>query len=413
FRQRERKGNCEENKRVHVKSPLHDRCIQISNSLLIASSLKILFLTKQAETINSAMKAYSTITSLFSMKSSATNTNNTAMEERDSCYFPGCRKGANCNCDICLASINATLDLMPVSIQKSSLTKLSSSRANVECTPLSFDTSVISTPRSSSCPKMDSPTLKSTARLTLNQKKEKKKEPRPFGFWGVFFSLVWGLSLLYGVGNGFSWGVCRFLRPSFSSDMIISIGERSWVVQDLNRRVRFLQSELKDFVADGKVSNCSFMNSIWEINKDGLLLNSRCVLYKSALEEVSIWGWPLQTGGLLKTEFSSRSFTVLSGRVTEWSDGKIGYSIRKANTSWVHRNWAASVVQLDPNTWILEYERRLMLDNSKLFSSVAGVLKYRMSRALKSMNPGFWLFSDFERQYSVFTVKDRVKIIPT
>jgi len=252
---------------VLVKSPVHDRCIQISNSLLIASSLKILFLTKQAETVNSAMKAYSTITSLFSMKSSATNTNNTAMEERDSCYFPGCRKGANCNCDICLASINATLDLMPVSIQKSSLTKLSSSRANVECSPLSFDTSVISTPRSSSCPKMDSPTLKSTARLTLNQKKEKKKEPRPFGFWGVFFSLVWGLSLLYGVENGFSWGVCRVLRPAFSSDMIRSIGERSWVVQDSNRRLRFLQSELKDFVADGKVSNCSFMNSIWEINK--------------------------------------------------------------------------------------------------------------------------------------------------
>jgi hypothetical protein len=51
--------------------------------------------------------------------------------------------------------------------------------------------------------------------------------------------------------------------------------------------------------------------------QDGLLLNSRCVLYKSAMEEVSIWGWPLQTAGLLKTEFSSRSFTVLSGRVTE------------------------------------------------------------------------------------------------
>jgi hypothetical protein len=103
--------------------------------------------------------------------------------------------------------------------------------------------------------------------LTLDQKKEKKKEPRPFGFWGVFFSLVWGLSLLYGVENGFSWGVCRVLRPAFSSDMIRSIGERSWVVQDSNRRLRFLQSELKDFVADGKVSNCSFMNSIWEINK--------------------------------------------------------------------------------------------------------------------------------------------------
>lgn len=48
-----------------------------------------------------------------------------------------------------------------------------------------------------------------------------------------------------------------------------------------------------------------------------LLLHSHCVLYKSAMEEVRIWGWPLQTAGLLTTAFSSRSFTILSGRVTE------------------------------------------------------------------------------------------------
>jgi hypothetical protein len=32
------------------------------------------------------------------------------------CYYPKCRKDANCNCEICLASINATLDLMPNSL---------------------------------------------------------------------------------------------------------------------------------------------------------------------------------------------------------------------------------------------------------------------------------------------------------
>ncbi|KAJ6312962.1 hypothetical protein OIU76_011374 [Salix suchowensis] len=379
-----------------------------------SSSLKTLLFTRtEAETIDPAMKAYSATASQSSVKSSASNQNTTAMEERDSCYFPGCRKDANCNCDICLASINATLDLMPVTNQKSSLTKLSTSRANVECTPLSFDSSIISTPRSISRPEMDSPALKSTARLTLNQKKEKRKKEWSFGSWGALFWLVLGSSLLFRVETGFSWGGCRVLRPVFSSDMVRSIGERSWVVQDLNRRLGFLQSELKGFVENGKVSNCSFMDSLWEINQDGLLLYSRCILYKSAMEEVSIWGWPLQTAGLLKTEFSSRSFTVLSGRVTEWSDGRIGYSIRKANTSWVHRNWAASVVQLDPNTWILEYERSLISNSSTLFSAVAEIFKYRMSRAMKSMNPVFWLFSDFEQQYGVFTAKDRVKIIPT
>uniref|UniRef100_A0A6N2NLC0 Uncharacterized protein n=1 Tax=Salix viminalis TaxID=40686 RepID=A0A6N2NLC0_SALVM len=39
------------------------------------------------------MKAYGTTESLSCMKSRATNTNSTAMEERYSCHFPGCRKG--------------------------------------------------------------------------------------------------------------------------------------------------------------------------------------------------------------------------------------------------------------------------------------------------------------------------------
>ena len=42
------------------------------------------------------------------------------------------------------------------------------------------------------------------------------------------------------------------------------------------------------------------------------MLKSKCVLYKSVTEEVSIWGWPLKTSG-----FSTSSITVLSGRVTE------------------------------------------------------------------------------------------------
>lgn len=48
-----------------------------------------------------------------------------------------------------------------------------------------------------------------------------------------------------------------------------------------------------------------------------MLLSSKCTMYKSATEAVSIWGWPLQTAGLLRTGFSQRSFTILSGRVTE------------------------------------------------------------------------------------------------
>lgn len=46
-------------------------------------------------------------------------------------------------------------------------------------------------------------------------------------------------------------------------------------------------------------------------------MKSRCTLYKSWSEELSVFGWPLQTSGLLASEFSSQSFTILSGRVTQ------------------------------------------------------------------------------------------------
>ncbi|KAG5219248.1 ERG2/sigma1 receptor [Salix suchowensis] len=204
------------------------------------------------------MKAYGTTASLSCMKSRATNTNSTAMEERYSCHFPGCRKGAHCNCDICLDNINANLDCH--STFKSPLS-------------LSF--------------LLNAPMLNALHFLSI-------------------------------------------LELSLHRDHVIVL---KWsLLNNLNKKFKLL---------------------------DGLLWNSRCVLYGS--------------------EFSSRSFTVLSGRVTEWSDRKIGYFIRKASNSRVH----------NPNTWNLEYESSLTLDNSMLFSAVAGVFKYRMSRALKSMNRGF------------------------
>lgn len=238
------------------------------------------------------------------------------------------------------------------------------------------------------------------------EKMEKKRE-RKWNLKGYFLKLVMGLSLIFMAKFGFSCGV---LKPVLSPEIVKHVGEKSWVVQDLKGKLRFLQRELQGLV-DVEVSNCSYINSNWEIDQDGLLLNSHCRLYKTAMEEVSIWGWPLQTAGLLTTGFSSRSFTILSGRVTEWSDGKVGYLIRKANTSWVHQKWGASVVQLNPNTWVLEYRRSSILDNSRLFSAAIEFLKYRISKMAGKVKQEFWLFSAFENnQFSEFTAKYDMKI---
>ncbi|XP_050374647.1 uncharacterized protein LOC126792225 [Argentina anserina] len=344
----------------------------------------------------STIASSSASSSSSTVNSSTTGTTPAEEDRSESCYYPGCRKDANCNCDICLDSINATLDLMPFSVQKSSLTKFSSSRPDrpknsVEQTPISFDASILSNPVSTTPRFRVSPDLKPHARLDFGESVVEKEERRKWGFGRDWWKLVLGLSLVYEVIYGVYCNLgSAVLRPALSAEIVRSVGEKSWVVQDLNGRLKFLQKEMQGLVP-GKVSNCSYPNSLWEITQDGLLLSSHCKLFKSAIEEVSIWGWPLQTAGLLTTGFSSRSFTILSGRVTEWSDGKVGYVIRKENSSWVQRNWGASAVQLDPNTWLLEYRRSSISDSRKLVSAVVSFLKYKLSRALGKIKQKFWL----------------------
>ncbi|CAN7052473.1 unnamed protein product [Brassica rapa subsp. trilocularis] len=95
------------------------------------------------------------------------------------------------------------------------------------------------------------------------------------------------------------------------------------------------------------------------------MLKSKSV-YKSVTEEVSVWGWPLQTDGLFGTGFSSSSFTVLSGRVTDWSEERFGYSVREANILWGKTKWSTSVLQLEHSTWVLEYSLSSVIKYSSL-----------------------------------------------
>ncbi|KAK7343598.1 hypothetical protein VNO77_12461 [Canavalia gladiata] len=327
-------------------------------------------------------------------------------DNRDnSCYFPGCKKDANCNCEICLASINATLDL------KTSLTKLSSSKPNLHCTPISFDTSILSTPTSTASHVSSStPLIKSRARARSDSKHNLEKQKKRQN-WCFSATNLLRLLLAFGFLLFFPWAVSGLFQPSFSPDVVKRVGEKCSQQHDLNGKLRFLQKELASIVS-WEVSNCSFVDTLWEISQDGMLLNTRCTFYKSATEEVSIWGWPLQTAGLLTNGFSFRSYTILSGRVTQWNGGQVGgYLIRKANTSWVQPNWGASAVQLDPNTWVLEYQRSSIFENTRFYSAMSEFLKYMIPRIIGRVKKIFWLFAAVEdSRYMGFTASNGLKL---
>lgn len=214
-----------------------------------------------------------------SASSNSTITAAAAMEEderseaRDSCYYPGCRKDANCSCKICLDSISATLDLMPYSVQKSSLTKLSASRPNVETTPISFDASILTTPTSDTPRILSFPDFKSPVKLSSRFKAETREGN--LDSLRRFLKLIFVLSLIFAAAAGFSWAIAGVIRPSLSAEIVRTAGRNSQFVQDLNGKLRVLQRELQGMVK-GEISNCSYSNSMWKIDQ----VDSKTLLFQ-------------------------------------------------------------------------------------------------------------------------------------
>ncbi|CAI9118443.1 OLC1v1020016C1 [Oldenlandia corymbosa var. corymbosa] len=322
--------------------------------------MKSLVLTPNSSTKSSASTTTAT-SSAASVESQS--------ETRDSFYFPGCRKDANCNCEMCIESMNATLDLMPQS-GFSSLTKFSVSKPVLTRSPVKFNPSLLSTPipESKNQAHKMSPPLDSKARLSFQKRVDKRKREFRFGVSVMRFFLA--VCLILAAEFGFSWVVSGVFQPQLSKDIVRNLAEKSRVLGSVNERVSFLNQELWSHV-DEATSDCPA--SEWKI---------------------------VQTAGLLTAEFSSRLFTILSGRVTEWTNGEVGYLIRESNSSWVQGKWSASAVQFDPDTWILEYKQSPMLENARLVSATFEFLKFRLVRELKHLQQEFWLLFAFGNQFS-------------
>ncbi|XP_076903072.1 uncharacterized protein LOC143558023 [Bidens hawaiensis] len=296
-----------------------------------------------------------------------------------------CRRDANCTCKICQASINATLDLLPLSAQRSTLTKLSSSKPKPSPpqTPLLLNNnpSSISTPESdTSSLIIRSPKVRSTTRTTdFKLRKKKNKSGFGCGLGMMMMKCVVVLCLSLAVKLGVPYDGFRVMEMKLSPEVVRSLSEQAVGFRDVKQQLGFLNDELQIYVGDrSKIPN-------WEVIQDGLMLRSQCQLYKSGMEEVSIWGWPLQTSGLVTTDFGSRSFTILSGRATEWSNGESSGLVRTANTSWEQEKWSNSVWRLDENTWIVEYKRSFMFDNTRPVSSTMEFLRFKIMKSFQWM----------------------------
>lgn len=185
-------------------------------------------------------------------------------DDKESYYFPECRKDTNC--EICIASFNAALDLM----HKKPIKKLPVARKlHFPEIPVSHSPSTtLSTPKSSSnrsASSSMSPPLNSTARVSFHAKVKRRKSG--FGFGVLLMRLIFGLAVVFGLELGFSWMVSGFLKHRFSMEMVTNLSEKSWGLKDLEERLTFLKMELDGVINGGEIASCSRLHSTWKINQ--------------------------------------------------------------------------------------------------------------------------------------------------
>lgn len=200
--------------------------------------------------------------------------NNREDRDKDNNYFHGCRKDANCDCKMCLDSITATLDLMSMSVQRSSLTKLSASKPVVKKIPVSIDPTLLSTPTSkTSSPVVEvgssKPDFGSTAKTGFSKNVEVKK--RKMGCKLKFWRWVLLLGLILGFEFGFSWGIFRVVRPRLSEEILRDVVEEFSDVENLRERLNLIQKSL-NYSVHGELSSCILGDSTWKINQVNIFI---------------------------------------------------------------------------------------------------------------------------------------------
>ncbi|KAH7666225.1 Sigma non-opioid intracellular receptor 1 domain-containing protein [Dioscorea alata] len=330
--------------------------------------------------------------------SSAAQRRAEASTEPNSCYFPGCRKDTNCNCDICLASINATLDLIPHS-SHSSLTKLSSS-SSVRRRPLfgpektpPVKPKPISTPQS--------PPIQSTAKSRPIKERVVAEKATAIRTKVLVVLVVFSLFFIadQGVPKMVFW---RGIEAKLKGDTL-----SKGLVGELGERIGLVQERIEEMINE-KVVDCSSMKLGWQFHQEGQnFFHWKCVIYKSWVEEVSIWGSPLRSSGLLPASFSPRLLSVVSGKITEWSDGKVMSTIRTSNSSnsWTSKPWNKSVMQLEANTWVLEYKRSAWLEGQGLLEFAGEMVRLKNLKMLLAQQKSLF--------FSVHKQDSKERMIPT
>ncbi|OEL34740.1 hypothetical protein BAE44_0004238 [Dichanthelium oligosanthes] len=313
----------------------------------------------------------------------------------DNFYYPGCRKDANCACEMCLASIDATRDLVrapeAASARRFFAGAAAAAAAKDRRPPLFFRDRGARSESDLSEPPW-TPPMRSTAksRRAVAQAAAAgaggargARGARGSHDWALYAGTVVGFLLLLWVDTGFvPEAAARGFGPKLSPEAVARVGAEARLAPGgLEHKLRVLERRVGHLVGGERATNCSSHDSVWRLHQnDQHVFHWRCTVYKSVAEEVSVWGSPLRTSGLIPAALSVRHLTLLSGEITEWSDGRVWPTVRASNgSSWAYRRQSAAAVRLEPETWVLEYQRSALFEGTRLIPTAAELLASRCS----------------------------------
>ncbi|EAY91846.1 hypothetical protein OsI_13491 [Oryza sativa Indica Group] len=309
------------------------------------------------------------------------------------CYYPGCRKDANCACEMCLASINATRDLLPPEAASARRWFAAAARDRKPA-PRPLFGGADTTPHGSSVTEPWTPPMRSTAKSRRPRQQQEaaggggggagRKTPGGSHDWALYTATVLGFLLLLWVDSGLVPEIAaRGFGPKLSPEAVARLATEARLAPGgLSHKLRALERMLGQLVGGEKgISNCSSHDSVWQFEQnDQRVFYWRCAVYKSAAEEVTVWGSPLRTSGLLPRALPARHLTILSGKITEWSDGRVWPTVRASNgSSWSYGGRSSPAVRLEAETWVVEYQRSVVFEGTRLIPAAAELVASRCS----------------------------------
>ncbi|TVU45063.1 hypothetical protein EJB05_04534, partial [Eragrostis curvula] len=308
----------------------------------------------------------------------------------DSCYYPGCRKDANCACEMCLASIDATRDLVRAPEAASARRFFAGAAAARDRRPALFRRGA---PAGSDVTEPWTPPMRSTAksrrapgRAAADGGREEKGGVAAHD-WALYAATVIGFLFLLWVDTGLvPEAAARGFGPKISPEAVARVGiEARLAPGGLENKLRVLERRVGQLVGGDRVANCSSQDSAWRFHQnEQQVFHWRCTVYKSLAEEVSVWGSPLRTSGLLPPTLSARQLTLLAGKITEWSDGRVSPTVRASNgSSWAYRRRSVGAVRLEPETWVLEYQKSVLFEGTRLIPAAAELFMSKFSTAAR------------------------------